>query len=191
MKGKKEIDITIGERLLQFLDAIGMSMNSLGKITGISQSTLSRIDRNPDRIMFRNIKILSEAFGVSTIQFQDGNFAIPNKKILIASLQAYSKAKNKDVNVKLLIEGSKTAHFLDKYINENFLDEYKSMSEIRKEIKNQYNVELNGSQLSKLLGKRYDWQIVNRITGEKKGTFKYKRTLQSKNKEGIVKGLKD
>ena len=173
MKSKKEIDISIGVRLSQFLGEIGMSMNSLSKITGIAQSTLSRIDKNPDRVMFRNIKILSEAFGVSTIQFQDGSFAIPSKKILVANLERYAKAKNKDVNVKLLIEGSNTAYYLDKFINEKHLDEYKSMSEIRNAIKNEYNVTLNWYQLYKLLSKRYEWKIVSRKIGKKKGTFDY------------------
>ena len=177
MNDKKEIEVTIGERLSQFLYTIGMSVNGLSKITGISQSTLSRIDRNSDSIMYRNIRILSEAFGVSKIQFQNGNFAIPDKENLIANLEVYVKTKNKDINVKSLIEGSNTAYYLDRFIGENFLDEYKSMSEIRKEIKDQYNVDLNGSQISKLLTKRYEWKIVSRKKGDKKGTFKYKKNL--------------
>ncbi len=99
---------------------------------------------------------------------EDGSFVIPSKKSLVASLERYSKANNKDINVKLLLQGSNTAYYLDKYINEGHLDEYKSMSQIRNDIKNEYNTNLSGSQLSKLLSKRYEWKIICRKTGEKK-----------------------
>lgn len=174
MNDKKEID-TIGRRFSQYKKAIGLSLNSLSKIIGISQGTLSRIENDVHRIIYENIKILSEAFGVTVIQFQDKTFPVPHKKKLIESLILYSKNHNRDINVKALIEGSNTAYYLDKYIEDKFLDTYKSMTQIRNEIKEEFDVELSGAQMSKLLLKRYEWGIVNRKAGDKKGTYKYKR----------------
>ncbi len=174
MNDKKEID-TIGRRFSQYKKAIGLSLNSLSKIIGISQGTLSRIENDVHRVIYENIKILSEAFGVTVIQFQDKNFPVPHKKKIVESLILYTKNHNRDINVKALIEGSNTAYYLDKYIEDKFLDAYKSMTQIRNEIKEEFDVELSGAQMSKLLLKRYEWGIVNRKAGDKKGTYKYKR----------------
>jgi len=172
---KKEIDITIGKRFSQYRNAVGLSLNSLSKIIGLSQSTLYRIENDVHRIIYENIKILSEAFGVTIIQFQDKNFPVPDKKKLIGSLILYTKNHNRDINVKALIGVTNTAYYLDKYIEDKLLDTYKSMTEIRNEIKTEFDVDLSGAQMSKLLSKRYEWGIVNRKTGVKKGTYKYKR----------------
>lgn len=175
MNDKKEIDITIGKRFSEYRKAVGLSINSLSKIIGISQSTLYRIENDVHRIIYENIKILSEAFGVTIIQFQDKNFPVPDKQKLIRSLTLYTKNHNRDINVKALIQITNTAYYLDKYIEGKFLDTYKAMSQIRNEIKEEFDVDLSGAQISKLLSKRYEWGIINRKTGDKIGTYKYKR----------------
>lgn len=173
MTNNKEILTNVGQRLKDFRGKICISLIALYEITGISNATLSRIERGFNHNS-KNIEILSQAFGVSELEFRNSKINIPPRRKLVNSLKAYVKRENRNVNVDVLLEGKHTSHFLDLYIEDGFLKEFKTIKQICLGINDEYDIKLVGPDLSNLLKYRIKIGTIETRLGQKKGTFEYR-----------------
>lgn len=175
MNETKETNTKISKRLGLFLEAIPLSLRDFSKVTGISQATLSRIKNGSTGFRHDSISIIAAAFGVTDLNFQDENFAIPVRAKLIKGLKDYIKKQERDVDLNFLIQGRNTAHFLNLYIREGHMDNFQSMKDIRFGIKEWFDIELRGAEITNILNRRIKKGLIEQNPGEKKGTFRYKR----------------
>ena len=167
----------VARRLKLFRETTRLSLVQLYHLIGLSNATLSRMERAIGSHHSKNVEILAEAFGVPELDFRNENTPVPSRDELIKSLKAYAKKHDREVNLEKYLQKSNTAYFLDSYLNEGNLDTYQTIKEIRMGIKNEFEVELRGPDLSNLMKKRVEQGIVEVINGEKKNTFKYKRKV--------------
>lgn len=178
MNETKEIDTIIGNRLKLFLNALPISIRGFSTITRISQSTLSRIINGATNFGHDKILIIAESFGVSELDFQNPKVPIPDRKTLIINLKKYVSINEIDININLLLQGDKTAHHVDAFINDGKLDQFQSIKEIRNGIKDEYGVNLRGADITNILGRRLG-KLIERKDGTKIGTFEYRRIKNS------------
>lgn len=176
MTNNEEILPNIGQRLKDFRKKICISLIALYDITGISNATLSRIERGFNHNS-KNIEILSQAFGVSELEFRNNKINIPARRKLINNLKEYVRKTSKNVNVDALLEGKHTAHFLDLYIEEGYLNEYQTIKQICTGIKEEYDISLVGPDISNLLKHRIKIKLIETRAGQKKGTFEYRKAM--------------
>ena len=80
MSKAKPLGVTIAENLKRVMDAKGLSQNELGRLTGLGQSTLSRILdlKNPSDINPRTstLEVLAKHFSIPA-----WTFLIPNAQV--------------------------------------------------------------------------------------------------------------
>lgn len=163
----------VAQRLKLFRNTICISLAGLYEITGISNATLSRMERGFSHNS-TNVEILSAAFGISELDFRNEKVTVPKRSKLIQNLKEYAQRNNRDVQIEALLEGKHTAHFLDLYIEQGNLDVYQSIKEICIGIKEEFDIDLIGSDISNLLKKRIELGKIEAREGIKKRTFEYR-----------------
>jgi transcriptional regulator with XRE-family HTH domain len=60
-KARKQVDVSIGESVRILRELQGLSQNGLSELTGISQSTISAIERDRIRLGVERAKVLARA----------------------------------------------------------------------------------------------------------------------------------
>lgn len=152
----------IGERLVAYLAVLPLTLKSYERISGISQSTLSRIVNGALNFEYHHIITFATSFGVTTIQFQNEHYPIPEKENLIKNLKKYIRENNRDIDLSRLIRDRPTAHLLDTYIENGGLDTPKPIDVIKKEMAVYFEMDLDSKQIFNLLASRHQKNIVSK-----------------------------
>lgn len=161
-------------RLRQLRLVVRAPLRSLYTITGISTATLSNIEKGSTSYQNSTIITLSNAFHVDRTFFLDLNKPIPSEQVLINALSDFAKSRGVEVPINSLIQKSITSLLIDEYIENDNLEEFKTIKAIKQEIKEEYGILPASSQMSKRLTERCAKGILERRFYNKKD-YEYRK----------------
>lgn len=168
-----DTDTIIGRNLKQLLNAIPLSLREFSSIANnLSQSTLSRIINGSTTFKYEKIEIIGEVFGIVTTEIQTKSFAVPERPQLIRSIKRYAKRNNPDIDLKQILSKDHTAHFIDLYVNSGMLDNFQDVGEIKKKLKQEFDIVISSSNISLVLTRRAN---VEDRSGKRTNTKEYRR----------------
>ncbi len=165
-------------RLRQLRLVVRAPLRSLYLITGISTATLSNIEKGSTSYQNSTIITLSNAFQVDRTFFLDLDKSVPSEQSLVNSLSDFAKSRGVEVPMSSLIQKSITSLLIDDYIENGSLEEFKTITTIKQEIKEEYGIQPASSQTSKRLTERCTKGILERRLYNKKD-YEYRNVLNS------------
>lgn len=145
----------IGSRFFQLRNKIGLSLDALSYLTGISKATLSRIENGSMTFEYLHIKTLVSVFGISEPNIHSSEFNVPSEDEIKNGIKKYLRKNKPEISYAELFRKKPGATFyVDKILEGDFLNKKRTMKEITDFCRTEFNVVLVGSHITNILKRR-------------------------------------